>query len=291
MRFGIATRENVQYPSECCQEGLYCTIIARPKECAEPLKTLNEPKSIAASAATPSWEGLRKLIVQDGYKSGDRLPSERELAQRLKVGRPSIREAIKALSILEIVESRPGAGTFVRSASSVSLKWPEPKSVNLVFDMLQLLEIRKMIEPQAAALCATRGSLIQIGELERYLIAEEADPSDSSAIARSDYLFHDVILRAAGNSILDDIINFLAPLLVHSRQLTASTAPDFKKMVREHRAIFESIRRGQPDLAAQAMTEHLRTVGLDLIVARDEMMTSAKLDSVASMMSPANGDY
>jgi GntR family transcriptional repressor for pyruvate dehydrogenase complex len=240
----------------------------------------NRTKGITGPAATPCWEGLRKLIVQDCYKSGDRLPSERELAQRLKVGRPAIREAIKALSILEIVESRPGAGTFVRSASSVSLRWPETRHVNLAFDMLQLLEIRKMIEPQAAALCAMRGSIRQVSELEQYLMAEEADPDDPGAIARSDYLFHDVIIRSAGNSILDDIVNFLSPLLVHSRQLTASTSPDFKKMAREHRAIFESIRRGQPDLAAQAMTEHLLTVGLDLIVARDEMITSAKLDSV-----------
>jgi len=243
----------------------------------------NQTKDIPSPAAVPCWEGLRKLIVQDCYKSGDRLPSERELAQRLKVGRPAIREAIKALSILEIVESRPGAGTFVRSASSVSLHWPEAKHVNLAFDMLQLLEVRKMIEPQAAALCAMRGSLQQISELERYLVAEETDLTDPSAIARSDYLFHDVIIRSAGNSILDDIVNFLSPLLVHSRQLTASTAPDFKRMAREHRAIFESIRRGQPDLAAQAMTEHLRTVGLDLVVARDEMITSAGVEGFADL--------
>lgn len=189
-----------------------------------------------------------------------------------------MREAIKALSSLGILESRPGAGTFVKSVSTMSLTWPEAKDVNLSFDMLQLLEIRKMIEPQAAALCATRGSLHQISELERHLIAQESDPHNRELVAKTDYLFHDVIIRSSGNSILNDIVDFLSPLLVHSRQITATTAPDFNKMVHEHRAIFESIRRGQPDLASHAMSEHLRTVGLDLIMTNttEALTTAAK---------------
>jgi GntR family transcriptional regulator, transcriptional repressor for pyruvate dehydrogenase complex len=226
--------------------------------------------------ASEPWESLRKLIERDGYQSGDKLPPEREMALVLGMGRPAIREAIKALSILGVIESRRGKGTFVKSASTMSLNWPEKMSeINPSFDMLQLLEVRKMLEPQAAALCATRGSLEQIGEMERHLLAQEADPGSRQALARSDYLFHDVIIRSAGNAILGDLSRFLSPLLVRSRQITAFSAPDLTRMAREHRAIFEAIRRGQPDLASRAMKEHLETVGLDLITARTEHIAGA----------------
>jgi GntR family transcriptional repressor for pyruvate dehydrogenase complex len=228
------------------------------------MKTTSKVRELPPSPAPP-WESLRKLIARDGYKSGDRLPSERELAQKIGVGRPAVREAIKALSILDILESRPGTGTFVKSASTMSLNWPEGKDLNLDFDMLQLLEVRKMIEPHAASLCAQRATLQQLSELESHLRSQEASLQDREAVAKSDYLFHDVIVRSAGNAILEDTIHYLSPLLVHSRQITAASAPDMTRMAREHRAIFEAIRRGQPDLAARAMTDHLGSVGIDLI--------------------------
>lgn len=228
--------------------------------------TTNGNKDLVSTSRP--WEGLKSFIEREGYKSGDRLPPERELAQRLRIGRPAVREAIKALCILEIIESRRGAGTFVKSASTMSLNWPKKlDQIRPDFDMLQLLEVRKIIEPQAAALCAARASLEQISELERHLKAQEADPDNRDAAARSDYLFHDVIIRSAGNEILDDLTRFLSPLLVRSRQITSSAVPELTRMAREHRAIFEAIRRGQPDLAARAMTDHLQKVGLDLLMA------------------------
>lgn len=220
----------------------------------------------------PPVELLRKLIEHEGYKTGDQLPSERELALRLSVGRPAIREAIKALSILEVLESKPGAGTFIKSSSHMALNWPETmRTVKPQFDMLQLLEVRKMIEPQAAFLCATRATFVQLGELEQQILMQEKNPSNRELMAKSDFLFHDVITRSAGNSILDDVAGFLSPLLVRSRQITASSAPEMTRMAREHRAIFEAIRRSQPDLAARAMTEHLQSVGLDLLGAPEKI--------------------
>ncbi|MDW5267715.1 MULTISPECIES: FadR/GntR family transcriptional regulator [Acidobacteriaceae] len=220
----------------------------------------------------PPVELLRKLIEHDGYKTGDQLPPERELALRLGIGRPAIREAIKALSILEVIESKPGAGTFIKSSSNMALNWPETmRTVKPKFDMLQLLEVRKMIEPQAAFLCATRATFVQLGELEQQIITQERNPNNRELMAKSDFLFHDVITRSAGNSILDDVAGFLSPLLVRSRQITASSAPELTRMAREHRAIFEAIRRSQPDLAARAMTEHLQSVGLDLLSAPEKI--------------------
>lgn len=231
--------------------------------------TADEEKS--ADGTRKPWEKLRKLIEREGYKSGDRLPPERELARMLGMGRPAIREAIKALCILDITESRRGAGTFVKSASTLSLNWPQRlETIRPDFDMLQLLEVRKMIEPQAAYLCATRATLEQVSEMERHLLSQAADPENRQAAARSDYLFHDVIIRSAGNEILDDLTRFLSPLLVRSRQITAGAVPELTRMAREHRAIFEAIRRGQPDLASRAMTEHLQGVGMDLLMAQAE---------------------
>lgn len=224
-----------------------------------------------AQEPSKPWEKLRKLIEREGYKSGDQLPPERELAHMLGMGRPAIREAIKALCILDITESRRGAGTFVKSASALSLQWPQRlETIGPAFDMMQLLEVRKMIEPQAAYLCATRATLDQVAEMERHLLAQAADPENRQAAARNDYLFHDVIIRSAGNEILDDLTRFLSPLLVRSRKITAGAVPELTRMAREHRAIFEAIRRGQPDLASRAMTEHLQAVGMDLLMAQAE---------------------
>jgi len=83
-----------------------------------------------------------------------------------------------------------------------------------------------------------------------------------------DYRFHDAIILAAENEILNEIARVLAPHLIKSRQFTARTTPDISRVVRQHRTIFEAIRIGESELAEQAMREHLQTVGLDLISER-----------------------
>ena len=211
---------------------------------------------------------IRDLIQQTGLKPGMKLPPERILAARLNVGRPALREAIKALSILDVLESRRGDGTYVRSLEAVcpadipKITGPEPS-----FDMIELLEVRKMIEPRAAALAAARATDRQLRQIKQELVIQEAHQDDYALLELHDYRFHDAIITAAGNQMLKELAGMLAPQLMKSRQLTARTAYS-AKVLEQHRTIFEALRLGESELAEQAMREHLQSVGLDLISER-----------------------
>ena len=224
------------------------------------------PAGISASEVLSKF---RVLIEQGDYQAGMKLPPERVLAQPWNVGRPAVREAIKALSILDVLESRRGDGTYVKSLAGLSIGWPARVSeFQPDFDMLELLEVRKMIEPRAAGLAAVRASESQLQEIKQHLAEQEGCLRNRGLIGKFDYLFHDAIIRASGNRILIELNHVLSPRLLRSREITAKTAPDMSKMIRDHHAIFEAIVRGQSDLAERAMLEHLHTVGLDLISAR-----------------------
>jgi GntR family transcriptional repressor for pyruvate dehydrogenase complex len=210
--------------------------------------------------------GIRRLIETSALKPGSKLPPERTLAVKLKAGRPAVREAIKALTMLDVLDSRRGDGTYVKSLAG--LRREGTGLVEAGFDLIELLELRKMIEPRASALAALRATDKQLQEIERELLRQEAKPNDHDVLERHDYLFHAAILRAAGNGMLSGVVQFLDGSLRKSRQLTSHTTPEVPKIVGEHRVIFNAIKRGQADLAERAMLEHLQTVGLDLISER-----------------------
>jgi GntR family transcriptional repressor for pyruvate dehydrogenase complex len=226
-------------------------------------------KTERLSASTNVLERLRKMIQREQMQPGAKLPPERILAAELKVGRPAIREAIKALQVLDVIDSRRGDGTYIKSLAGLSGGWPS--KVELVhedFDMIELLEVRKMFEPRATALAAARANAKQLQQIERELLAHEKNPEDRPTLERHDYLFHEGIISAAGNKVLLNVVRALSPLLIKSRSITGKTTPDVPKIARQHRLIFEAIRLGQSELAEQAMKDHLQTVALDLIAAK-----------------------
>ncbi len=211
-------------------------------------------------------EHLRKLIESNDMQPGERLPSERALALKFRVGRPSIREAIKALQTLDVLDSRHGDGTFVKSRAGLSGGWPSGVELNTRnVNLLELLEVRKMIEPNAAALAAARATEKQLTAMEREVVAQEKRPNDLQNLVRHDYLFHEVILQATGNSVLLDLAKFLTPLLLRSRKITGMASTDLSRTINQHRTILEAIRRRDPEMAEHAMRSHLQTTGLDLI--------------------------
>ena len=214
---------------------------------------------------------LRSLIENGAYPSGTKLPTERELATQFGVGRPAVREAIKALSFLDVIESRRGDGTYVKSPGVARLAWPThiamwPGS----FNALELLEVRKMIEPRASWLAAARGTPIQLREIEAARRALEAHDCDWLTVVKLDMQLHAAILRAAQNPVLDSMNEFLAPLMAQSRSITARSMADRSAMHADHKAIVNAIIQGQSDAAEHAMMAHLQRVGLDLITAAGE---------------------
>ena len=229
-------------------------------------RSLRSKSRIAKMGAGNVLDQMRELIRGRGLQPGMKLPAERVLAAELKVGRPAVREAIKALVVLDVIESLRGDGTYIKSLAGLDGGWPaKARLAEVDFDMIELLEIRKMFEPAAASLAAARARDKELRAIEKALLPQEAASDDYGVLERHDYLFHEAIVRAAGNRVLCGIACSLAPLLLKSRRITARTTPDIPKIVKEHRTIFEAIRLGQSGLAELAMRNHLQTVGLDLI--------------------------
>ncbi len=211
---------------------------------------------------------LRAFIEDNGYQVGQMLPPERLLAETFGVGRPAIREAVKALNILDVTESRRGDGTYVKSLEGLRAGWPAKVELRSAdFNLLDLLEVRKMFEPAAARLAAARASQSELMRIESECARIEQAP-DWNGMGEHDLLLHTAIVEATGNPVL---IELNSALLLHSRksrEVTGHNAPDCKQMIEHHRRIVDSIIRGEGEAAEQAMLEHLHHVGLDLITNR-----------------------
>jgi GntR family transcriptional regulator, transcriptional repressor for pyruvate dehydrogenase complex len=208
---------------------------------------------------------IRDLIRDEGLSVGLRLPAERELAKQFRIGRPAVREAVRALGIMGILSTRRGSGTYVASLPGNLAEWPSRIVLDETnFPLLQLLEVRQMIEPKAAALAASRSTDGQLARMEMHL-RNQKTTSSLECFELDDVLFHEAISEAAGNLVLTNLFLSLRPMLVTSRKLTARTTPDLPKIIHQHQTIFEAIRLGQPSLAEEAMSQHLRTTGLDII--------------------------
>ncbi len=212
---------------------------------------------------------LRALLESGHFTEGSRLPPERALAAQFGVGRPALREAIKALTVLDVLESRRGSGTYVKSMAGLETGWPSQLNrAGIDTSMMELLEARKIIEPKAAALAAARATEAQLRAIARAREGLESANGDASGVAQGDFDFHTAIIAASGNRVLVEVNRGLTPLLLQSRSITARTFLDMEKMHSQHYAIFQAIVCGQSAAAEQAMLEHLHTVGLDLISER-----------------------
>jgi GntR family transcriptional repressor for pyruvate dehydrogenase complex len=209
---------------------------------------------------------LLKSFIQEGsYAPGMVLPTERALAEKLGVGRPAIRESIKALTILDVLESRRGDGTYLKSLDGLRRGWPATVDLrSRDFSVLDLLEVRKMVEPKAAKLAAARATEPQLRRIEdEYIRSQEA--KDWRHAAEHDLLLHTAIIEAAGNPVLTELNSALTRLLHRSRQMSAARAPDRDQMNRSHTRVVDAILKGDGDEAEEAMLDHLHRVGLDLI--------------------------
>jgi len=224
----------------------------------EPVRTLQRYEHVA--------ERLAGEIRSGAYAPGERLPSERELARRLEVGRASVREAIAALQVQGVIETRPGSGSFV--AADAAERLPAPAGLPHDASPSDLLETRLLIEPAIARLAAERGR--PDAECERLLAAMEAaaDPADPAARHgwnESDRLFHQRIAELTGNPVLAGIAGHVAalmdqPLWQRLRDDSIATPGHTAIHLAEHRMIYEAIAEGDPDAASLYATQHVKRV-------------------------------
>jgi GntR family transcriptional repressor for pyruvate dehydrogenase complex len=201
---------------------------------------------------------LLDFIEVTGLSVGDRLPSERDLAQALQVSRASVRQATVALEVRGTLEVRHGDGIYLRSLPSDSGRLMELMTQR--HRLPEILEAREALETQLAALAAGRRTDADVAEMERALAAMAADIADGGLGEEGDRLFHEAVTRAARSALLADFMAALAVPISETRRSSLGEPGRPPRSLRAHRVILEAIRRGDVPGARLAMRRHVNMV-------------------------------
>ena len=213
----------------------------------------------APSVTEHAIDKIRERIVSGAWGPGDRLPKESQLAAELGISRNSLREAVRALSQLRVLEVRQGDGTYVSSLEPGLLL----ESTGFISHLLlgetevELYEVRRILEAAAAALAAGRidaQEKVDLGQsLERMRAAQSVEE-----LVEADVAFHALIAKAAGNTVLTSLLASLSTRTMRIRLWHGRAADDALEETREeHRRIYEALIAGDPELARATATAHI----------------------------------
>jgi len=201
-------------------------------------------------------EKLKVYIQEHELEVGAKLPNEYELSQILKVGRNTIREAVRLLASRNILTIRQGAGTFIAEQTGLL---EDPLGLTFMQDKRQmvedLLQIRMMIEPEIAALAAQNATIEEIKVLEELTIAVEMAIEKNTNFSKEDSAFHTHLAVCSKNRVTTNLI----PIINEGVALFAAEVSDqeYEQTRIAHRAIYEAVRDGKAVEARQAMLYHL----------------------------------
>ena len=204
---------------------------------------------------------IKEMILNGQLGPGDRLPAERELSEAMGVSRPTIREAIRSLIAMHILEARHGAGTFVSSLSMEELLRPLQFVFALSESGLQeLFEVRLLLEPGAAALAAERATEAELAAMRECVERTAREGQDVQRILELDVELHRIISEASRNDLLINMLASISALAVESRKITVQIAGVPRHTLRDHAAIVEAIAAGDAAAAAAHMRAHITSL-------------------------------
>ncbi|MEV5559202.1 FadR/GntR family transcriptional regulator [Nonomuraea wenchangensis] len=205
---------------------------------------------------------IKQMIVSGELAPGDRLPKEADLAERLGLSRNSLREAVRALSLINVLDVRQGDGTYVTSLEPGLLL----DTLSFVLDLhrddtvLQFFEVRRILEPAATAMAAELMKDDEIEELRVILESLPERPTIEELVA-NDLRFHQRIAQGSGNSVLCSFIESLSGPTNRARVWRGLTQEGALQKTREqHTAIYEAIAARQADIARSWATVHVAGV-------------------------------
>lgn len=203
---------------------------------------------------------IRGLIQSGELAPGGRLPPENQLAAELGISRNSMREAVKALQFARVLDARPGDGTYVTSLAPDLLLAGLGSAVDLLRDdtLLEVMEVRAMLEPAATFAAALRITPETLAELDFLLGRMRAAASDAEELVRYDMDFHRTVVAATGNQSLTSILDGLSGRTARARVWRGLLSADAAaNTLAEHQAIYDALATGDPELARAAALLHV----------------------------------
>jgi len=224
-----------------------------------PIKRHNLPDEIIKQ--------IKKIITDGNLKPGDKLPSERELAEKFLVGRTTIREALKALSYTKIIV-RTKDGTFVNEnvLNYFSDSFNE-KLIAKYIDLEDLHEARKLIEVKNASLAAQKATKEDISILQKNLfdMKQCINKNDISKYILTNIIFHETVAEIAQNRILYEFFVAIKRLLKESQVMIIKYPGIMELSLKQHEIIYKAIKKGKKCEAEEAMLIHLNDIGKALV--------------------------
>lgn len=203
---------------------------------------------------------IERLILEE-LNPGDKLPAERELAEMLGVSRSSIRDAIRRLELMGLVQPRQGAGTVVQEVSPEALVTPLSNVIANKRQLVgELLDFRKMLEPPLAARAAKHASPGELAEMEEILRRQDKKVRRGEAAIEEDSEFHYSIAMASGNSVVLKVLDVVMDMLRETRARSLQTEGRPQKSFAGHRRILGAIKRRDAQGAETAMRQHIEEV-------------------------------
>lgn len=204
------------------------------------------------------------MLTAGDLKPGDKLPSERDMADSLGISRASVREALTTLEAIGILEIKPGEGTFVKQTNDAETFAPLALVLTVERNPeAQMMEVRRVLETEMAVLAAQRATSENLKKIEELLDQMKAAETIRDAVD-ADLRFHFAIAEATQNTILLRLMNTIADLMHHSlrssREKLYSDHPTGQRILKEHDAILQAIRNHDQEAARCAMLEHINNI-------------------------------
>ena len=207
---------------------------------------------------------IRTLIEEGKLKRNDHLPSERDLSETFRVSRTTVREAIRTLESMKLLQSRQGDGTYVLASSEESLIHPLAVALfNEKDDIRDIFYIRKIIEPHVAELAAENATPQEIEEMGRILQQQEESIGRGENIIETDSAFHSLMVKATTNRVMERLIAALIGLLKQSRQKYLTEDENYERATRSlegHQRVLSAIKKGDGNAARKSMLQHLEDI-------------------------------
>jgi GntR family transcriptional repressor for pyruvate dehydrogenase complex len=257
------------------------------------MKTATTSPIERTTLSEATFERLITNVVHGSWKAGQQIPPERVLCQQLGIARNSLREALKAMELIGMLESRVGEGTFVCPRSEFlarPLLWAFTGTDHA--ELADLMEARTLMEADLAVLAAKRGTPQELKRIAQTIDAMEHDIAGHEAVVESDMAFHFAVGEAAHNEVLANAAQLLRNVLKYWIHLKLMISGVPAQSLERHREIYEAICR-RDHLASRAMMqEHLdeTSVLITRLTASPARSNSPKRKTRAAVMTAVSGD-